>query len=145
MAFTLRAEKVEWLLLAVPRLIWGASFLFTAQLEARGWAVWTHLCSGFDWLPDTFSSSDGPKTHLTFRLEGHCLFWRALAAFPLTTFPFAERHVASALTGMLNGANPLFTAMVASVVARRSPSPRYRRYPSAAFKRTTNLHKSEPP
>jgi len=31
-------------------------------------------------------------------------FWMA---FPLSMFPFAERYVSSALTGMLNGANPL--------------------------------------
>jgi drug/metabolite transporter (DMT)-like permease len=36
-------------------------------------------------------------------------------------FPFAEERVSSALTGMLNGATPLFTAVVASVLARRIP------------------------
>jgi len=36
-------------------------------------------------------------------------------------FPFAEQHVSSALTGMLNGATPLFAAAVASLVARRLP------------------------
>ena len=43
-------------------------------------------------------------------------------AFPLTMFPFAEQRVSSALTGMLNGANPLFTAVVAAGLARRLPS-----------------------
>jgi drug/metabolite transporter (DMT)-like permease len=38
-------------------------------------------------------------------------------------FPFAEQHVSSALTGMLNGAVPLFAAIVASVLARRAPTP----------------------
>jgi drug/metabolite transporter (DMT)-like permease len=42
-------------------------------------------------------------------------------AAPLTVFPFAEQHVSSSVTGMLNGATPLFVAMVASVVARRLP------------------------
>jgi drug/metabolite transporter (DMT)-like permease len=37
-------------------------------------------------------------------------------------FPHAEQHVSSALTGMLNGATPLFAAAVASVIARRLPS-----------------------
>ena len=36
-------------------------------------------------------------------------------------FPFAEQHVSSALTGMLNGATPLFVAAVASLLARRLP------------------------
>ena len=43
-------------------------------------------------------------------------------AFPLSMFPYAERHVSSALTGMLNGANPLFTAIVAALLTRRIPS-----------------------
>src|SRR5688572_23380539 len=43
-------------------------------------------------------------------------------AFPLSMFPFAEQRVSSALTGMLNGATPLFTALVAAVLARRLPS-----------------------
>jgi drug/metabolite transporter (DMT)-like permease len=45
-------------------------------------------------------------------------------AFPLSMFPFAEQHVSSALTGMLNGTNPLFTAIVAAAVARRVPARR---------------------
>jgi drug/metabolite transporter (DMT)-like permease len=43
-------------------------------------------------------------------------------AFPLIMFPFAEQRVSSALTGMLNGANPLFATLVASYIARRVPS-----------------------
>jgi drug/metabolite transporter (DMT)-like permease len=42
-------------------------------------------------------------------------------AFPLSMFPFAEQHVSSALTGMLNGATPLCVAAVATVIARRLP------------------------
>ena len=37
-------------------------------------------------------------------------------------FPFAERHVSSALTGMLNAAVPLFAAIVESGLSRRLPS-----------------------
>jgi drug/metabolite transporter (DMT)-like permease len=48
-------------------------------------------------------------------------FWMA---FPLSMFPFAERYVSSALTGMLNGANPLFTATVAALIAWKLPSRR---------------------
>jgi drug/metabolite transporter (DMT)-like permease len=36
-------------------------------------------------------------------------------------FPFAEQHVSSALTGMLNGALPLFVAAVAGLLAHRLP------------------------
>jgi len=37
-------------------------------------------------------------------------------------FPYAEQRVSSALTGMLNGANPLFATLVASWILRRAPS-----------------------
>jgi drug/metabolite transporter (DMT)-like permease len=37
-------------------------------------------------------------------------------------FPFAEQRVSSALTGMLNGANPLFATLVACFIARSAPS-----------------------
>ena len=43
-------------------------------------------------------------------------------AFPLSMFPFAEQRVSSALTGMLNGANPLFATLVASYIAGQAPS-----------------------
>src|SRR5580692_1609428 len=43
-------------------------------------------------------------------------------AFPLSMFPYAEQRVSSALTGMLNGANPLFATLVASYVLRKVPS-----------------------
>jgi drug/metabolite transporter (DMT)-like permease len=36
-------------------------------------------------------------------------------------FPFAEQHVSSALTGMLNGATPLCVAAVASLLAHKLP------------------------
>jgi drug/metabolite transporter (DMT)-like permease len=39
-------------------------------------------------------------------------------------FPFAEQRVSSALTGMLNGANPLFTAIVAAAVGWHMPARR---------------------
>jgi len=42
-------------------------------------------------------------------------------AFPLSMFPFAEQHVSSALTGMLNGATPLFVAAVAGMLAGKLP------------------------
>ena len=45
-------------------------------------------------------------------------------AFPLSMFPFAEQRVSSALTGMLNAAVPLFTAIVATFFARRIPERR---------------------
>ncbi len=43
-------------------------------------------------------------------------------AFPLALFPFAEQRISSALAGMLNGAVPLSTVAIASMLASRLPA-----------------------
>jgi drug/metabolite transporter (DMT)-like permease len=109
-------------LLILPGFIWGASFLFIAEgLEAVGpyGVTFVRIVIGFVTL-SCFPASrrpivkgDGWPTALIG------LLW---FAFPLSMFPLAERHVSSALTGMLNGATPFFVAVVASLLARRLPS-----------------------
>lgn len=42
-------------------------------------------------------------------------------AIPFTLFPIAQQWISSALTGMLNGANPLFAALIASILLRHLP------------------------
>ena len=42
-------------------------------------------------------------------------------AFPMSMFPFAEQHVSSAITGMLNAATPIFVAVVAAGLVRAWP------------------------
>jgi drug/metabolite transporter (DMT)-like permease len=121
---TFKAERSEWLLLAVPGLIWGASFLFIAEgMRAVGpfGVTFVRVLIGLVTL-SLFPSARKPLS----RSDWKGVVWLGVLwlAFPLTMFPFAERHVTSALTGMLNGANPLFTAMVASAISRRSPSRR---------------------
>ena len=48
------------------------------------------------------------------------LIW---VAVPFTIFPVAQQWVNSALTGMLNGAMPIFAALVATGLLRRVPRP----------------------
>ena len=112
----------DWLLLAGPGLIWGASFLFIAEaLRAVGpygvafgrIAVGFATLSFFPAVRRPVPRADWPAVALL------AVLWMA---FPLSLFPLAEQRVSSALTGMLNGANPLFTAIVAAVLARRLPS-----------------------
>jgi drug/metabolite transporter (DMT)-like permease len=112
----------DWLLLIVPGVIWGASFLFIAEgLEAIGpnGVTFARILVGFATLA-LLPAARQPVARAD---------WPAIAllgvvwlAFPLSMFPFAEQRVSSALTGMLNGANPLFTAIVAAVLARSAPS-----------------------
>jgi drug/metabolite transporter (DMT)-like permease len=46
------------------------------------------------------------------------LIW---VAIPLTLFPIAQQWIDSAVAGMLNGAMPMFTAIVASLMLRQLP------------------------
>jgi drug/metabolite transporter (DMT)-like permease len=113
---------MDWVLLIVPGAIWGASFLFIAEgLEAMGpnGVTFTRILVGFLTLA-LFPGSRRPirrDDRLGVALVG--VLWMA---FPLSMFPYAEQHVSSALTGMLNGGVPLFIAIVAAGMARRWPS-----------------------
>jgi drug/metabolite transporter (DMT)-like permease len=119
-----RFVSADWLLVATPGLIWGASFLFIAEgLKATG-------PNGVAF----FRLFIGAATLALFpaaRKRVDRSAWPAIAllgvlwfAFPLTLFPFAEQRVSSALTGMLNAAVPLFTAVVATAIAGRVPERR---------------------
>lgn len=112
----------DWLLLVGPGAIWGASFLFIAEgLRAIGpnGVTFVRILVGFATL-GLFPSAWRPVARSD--RAGVALLGVLWLAFPLSMFPFAEQRVSSALTGMLNGANPLFTAAVAAVLARRAPS-----------------------
>jgi drug/metabolite transporter (DMT)-like permease len=112
----------DWILVTLPGIIWGASFLFIAEgLRVVGPAgvTFARILVGFLTLalvPAARRPVAKPDRGGTALLG---LVWMA---FPLSMFPFAERHVSSALTGMLNAAVPLFAAIVESVLVRRLPS-----------------------
>jgi drug/metabolite transporter (DMT)-like permease len=113
---------VDSLLLILPGVIWGASFLLIAEgLEAVGpnGVTFVRILVGF--LTLSMIPAARGRLARTDRTATAVLgvLW---LAFPLSMFPFAEQHVSSALTGMLNGATPLFAAAVASILARRVPS-----------------------
>lgn len=115
------SHLLDWTLLLLPGLIWGASFLFIAEgLESVGpnGVTFTRLLIGFLTL-SCFPGSRRPVARGDW--GGVALLGVIWMAFPLSLFPFAEQRVSSALTGMLNGATPLFAAAVASVLARSLP------------------------
>src|SRR5215510_15626486 len=118
----MKNSAVDWALLVVPGVIWGASFLFIAEglaaLEPNG-VTFTRILVGFLTL-SLFPSARKPVARSDW--AGTAALGVLWLAFPLSMFPFAEQHVSSALTGMLNGATPLFAAAVASLVSRRLPS-----------------------
>jgi drug/metabolite transporter (DMT)-like permease len=117
-------RAADWLLLIVPGVIWGASFLFIAEgMRSVGpnGVTFVRILIGFATL-SLFPAARKPVRCADWAgVVGLGVLW---LAFPLSMFPLAEQRVSSALTGMLNGANPLFTAIVAAAVARRMPTRR---------------------
>jgi drug/metabolite transporter (DMT)-like permease len=112
---------VNWLLLVVPGIIWGASFLFIAEgltAMAPNGVTFTRIAIGFLTL-SLFPSARQPVARTDW--AGTAALGVLWLAFPLSMFPFAEQHVSTALTGMLNGATPLCVAAVASLIAHRLP------------------------
>ena len=110
------------LLLVVPGVIWGASFLFIAEgLRAVGphGVAFSRILAGFITLACFPAARRSIDRDAWPRIALLAVFWMAI---PLTLFPFAEQRVSSAMAGMLNGAVPLFAAAVAAIFARRLPS-----------------------
>ena len=114
-------QPIDWLLLLVPGVIWGSSFYFIdIGLDSFAPGLITPMrvlfgCITLSMIPK--ARQPVPKQAWP-NIVVLSLVWLAL---PLTVFPFAEQHVSSSVTGMLNGATPLFVAVVASVIARRLP------------------------
>jgi drug/metabolite transporter (DMT)-like permease len=117
----MKNSVADWALLVVPGVIWGASFLFIAEgLEATApnGVTFTRILIGFLTL-SLFPSARRPVARADW--AGTAALGVLWFAFPLSMFPFAEQHVSSALTGMLNGATPLFVAAVAGFLAGHLP------------------------
>jgi drug/metabolite transporter (DMT)-like permease len=113
---------LDWVLLVLPGLIWGASFLFIAEgLEAMAPDGITFLRMIIGFLTLSFVPA-ARRPILPADRAGVAWLGVLWLAFPMSMFPHAEQHVSSALTGMLNGATPLFAAAVASLISRRLPS-----------------------
>ena len=111
----------EWGLLAGIALVWGASFLFIdIGLDAFAPAVvaFVRLALGaatlamFRRARASIDRADLPRVALLG------LVWMGA---PLLLFPLAQQHVDSSVAGMINGASPLFTAVVAAALLRRLP------------------------
>jgi drug/metabolite transporter (DMT)-like permease len=121
---THRSGAADWAILSLPGLIWGASYLFIADALGAigpGGVTLVRLVVGFLTL-SFFHAARKPVLRSDWlKIVALGVFWMA---FPLSMFPFAERYVSSALTGMLNGANPLFAAAVAAMIAWKLPSRR---------------------
>lgn len=112
----------DWGLFLGLSAIWGSSFLFMAiGLDAFHPGLVTLLRVGFGAslmliLRRTrdvkIDRADWPSVLLL------AVIW---VAIPFTLFPIAQQWIDSGVAGMLNGATPIFTAVVASILLRQLP------------------------
>ncbi|MFZ6005677.1 MAG: DMT family transporter [Actinomycetota bacterium] len=101
----------DWAIFTSIAAIWGASFLFIAVgLESLEPGVVTLLRVGLG--ASILNVLPGGRTRIQpadrSRLVAVSIIWVGL---PFTLFPIAEQHINSAITGLLNGATPMFVAM----------------------------------
>ena len=114
----------DWGLFLSLALIWGSSFLFIAiGLDAFHPGLVTLLRVGLGaaflaLIPRTrrvkIDREDRSKILLI------ALIW---VGIPFTLFPIAQQWIDSAVAGMLNGATPIFTALLATALLRSLPGP----------------------
>ncbi|HIE21477.1 MAG TPA: DMT family transporter [Acidimicrobiia bacterium] len=115
---------LDWVLFASISLIWGSSFLFMEiGLDAfhPGLITWLRVVFGavvIALVPRARRSSTPISPAHRPRIMGLGAVWIAL---PLTLFPLAQQWIDSAVAGMLNGAVPIFTAVLAAFLLRAVP------------------------
>lgn len=114
----------DWALFVAIAGIWGASFLFIAVgLDTLRPGLITLLRVGLG--AATLHLLPGPAIRIEpadrWRLVALSVLW---VAAPFTLFPIAEQHISSAVTGLLNGSMPVFTALFAALFfGRRTSGP----------------------
>jgi len=111
----------DWMLFVSISLIWGSSFLLMAiGLEAfePGLVTWLRVASGAAVLWAVPGARMRIEPTDRARVWALSFIW---VAIPFTLFPVAQQWINSAVAGMLNGAMPMFTALVATVLLRRRP------------------------
>ncbi len=112
----------DWLLFVSIGVIWGSSFLLMdIGLEAfrPGLITWLRVALGALVLAFVPGARRPIERYDRPRLIALSFIW---VAIPFTLFPIAQQYINSAVAGMLNGAMPIFAAIVATVFLRKLPS-----------------------
>ncbi len=112
---------LDWAMFLSIGLIWGSSFLLIAiGLDAfdPGLITWLRIIFGASvlWLVPA-ARKRIPREDFP-RLVAISVLW---VAIPFTLFPFAEQRITSGLTGLVNGALPIFAVAIGSLMLRRPP------------------------
>src|SRR5262245_41099177 len=105
-----QGRPLDSLLIVVPGVIWGASFLFIAeglQAVAPMGVTVVRIALGFATLSLVPSARRAILPEDRVKTAALGVLW---LAFPLSMFPFAERPVSSALAGRRDGGAAAFAA-----------------------------------
>lgn len=111
----------DWALFLTVAGIWGASFLLIdIGLDSLAPGLITFMRVGLG----AAAIAVLPRDRMPIERSDHArvvtlsLLW---VTIPFTLFPLAEEHINSAVTGLLNGGTPIFTAIVATIFLRQPP------------------------
>jgi len=112
---------LDWGLFAAIGVIWGSSFLLIAiglDHFHPGLITWARVGLGAAALAVLPAARTKIDRRDMRRVVAISVVW---VGIPFTLFPLAEEHINSAVTGLLNGATPLFAGLVAAVFFQRVP------------------------
>ena len=112
---------LDWGLFTAVALIWGSSFLLIKiGLDAfhPGLITWARVALG----AATLALLPRRRVRLEPADRGRLVLLSIVwVAIPFTLFPLAEVHISSAVTGLLNGAIPIFTGLWGTIAFNRVP------------------------
>lgn len=115
-------RRRDWLLFLAMSLVWGSSFLLIdIGLDALPPGVITFIRVGSGAATLALLRRPARRIDPADRVQFVVLsiIWVAL---PFTFFPLAEQHINSSITGLLNGATPIFAAVIGALAFGRRAS-----------------------
>jgi drug/metabolite transporter (DMT)-like permease len=114
----------DWARMALVAALWGSSFLFIdigLDHFAPEVVAFVRIALGAATLAALPAARRAmPRSEWAWIV----LLGVTWLAVPMVLFPVAEQWIDSSLAGMINGAAPLFTALVAALAMRHMPGPR---------------------
>ncbi len=116
--------NADWGLFIGVSLIWGSSFLLIAEaLEGLtpGTVTLGRVGIGAITLLVIRALRGGGKAIEREDYGSVLLLSLLWVAIPFTLFPLAQEHINSAVTGLLNGATPVFAGIVSAVLVKVAP------------------------
>ncbi len=122
---TASTSRTDWLLFILLGFLWGSSFLFIKIGVEAGLPPFTlvmlRLLIGFGLLAVVVAAAR-EQLPRDARIYGHLFVMGAInVAVPFTLITWAEMHVDSTLTSVLNAAVPIFVIPIGAIFLRDEP------------------------